>query len=428
MELSIEETDLTDLINSVMSTATGLIKDKDIKLVRDIQPNLPLVRADVVRIRQVMINFISNAAKFTEQGAITIAARTQPGPEDQTEVIVTVEDSGPGIAEADRVKLFQPFSQVDDSPTRKTGGTGLGLSICRSLIDMHNGRIGLLRSEVNVGSTFFFSLPLAQPENEPELEADTPGLKTVLCIDDDPQVISLYERYLKPHGYRVASLTDPKQAVERAHEIKPAAITLDIMMPERDGWQVMRDLKNDPETRSIPIVVCSILEEEEKGFNLGAADYLVKPFAQDDLLGAIHRLNSDGCIQNVLVIDDSPDDLRLVQKMIEDTGLFRVSAAEGGQAGWQAIQAARPDAIIMDLFMPGMNGFDLLEQLRAEPHLSTIPVIVLTGADLTPDQHQQLAEFGRQLFAKGHLNEKELLKSLETSLKQFHLIEETNKP
>ena len=164
MELAFSDLNLADLINSAMSTAIGLVKDKPIKLIANFSKDLPLVRADATRVRQVVINFLSNAAKFTEQGSITIAAEQTVDPAGKPEVMVTVTDTGPGIAEADRSKLFLPFSQVDDLATRKTGGTGLGLSICRSLIELHGGRIGLLRSKVGEGSTFFFTLPLPVKE------------------------------------------------------------------------------------------------------------------------------------------------------------------------------------------------------------------------------------------------------------------------
>ena len=420
MEMSFSDVNLVDMINSVMSTAVGLVKDKAVKLKTKIPENLPVVRADQTRIRQVLINFLSNAAKFTDEGEITVEALLTTSPQtNNPEVMLTVTDSGPGIAEQDQIKLFLPFSQVDDSPTRKTGGTGLGLSICRSLIDMHNGRIGLLRSEIGIGSTFFFTLPLSTPVPIPEVEPLNPLSNVILAIDDDQRVINLYERYLKPHGYQIIALNNPKEAVNRAKEVRPFAITLDIMMPEKDGWQVMQDLKNNADTRDIPIIICSILENQEKGFSMGAADYLVKPFLQEDLTNSMNRLNSDGQIINVLVIDDDPDALKLVKKIIEETQKYQVTLAQGGKAGWASIQAKRPDAIILDLFMPDLNGFAILGNLRETESLRNIPVIVLTGADLTPEQHKQLSEFGQGLLAKGFLREKELLLILEDALKKF---------
>ena len=271
------------------------------------------------------------------------------------------------------------------------------------------------------GSTFYFTLPV--PEQDTLIlsqEILNKQQNTILAIDDELQIIKLYQRFLSQLGYQVVPLTDPKQAVKEAKRIKPFAITLDIMMPEKDGWHVLQDLKNDLGTKDIPVIICSILEEEEKGVNLGAADYLVKPFLQDDLIHAINRLNWNGEVKNVLAIDDNPADLRLVQKMLDEQGKFRVTLAEGGKAGWQAIQDQKPDILILDLFMPGLNGFTILEYLHQSPDLRGLPVVILTGADLTPEQHQQLSEFGQHLLSKGYLRKQELLNYLETALKRIH--------
>jgi signal transduction histidine kinase/CheY-like chemotaxis protein len=419
MTLSVEEINLIDLINSVMTTATGLVKDKTIEMIQNLPPTLPIIKADPTRVRQVIINFISNAAKFTEEGTITIDAKEVKGPTGRPEIMVSVTDTGQGISEDDKAKLFQPFSQVDDSPTRKTSGTGLGLSICRSLIELHKGRIGLAWSEVGIGSCFFFTLPLPEPVKSTGMLVFPDKNKIILSIEDDEQVINLYERYLGPQGYSVIPLTEPDKALAMVKKLKPFAITLDIMMPGTDGWTVLHELKNDPETKTIPVIICSIMEEEEKGINLGAADYLVKPFVQDELVNAINRLNVDGNIHNILVIDDDPEDLRLVEKIFSEDKRFKIKLVEGGQAGWQALKSNPPDAVILDLFMPELNGFDILERTRAEPVLSGIPVVILTGADLTAEQHNQLSSFGKQLMLKGYLNEKELLKSLEEALKKI---------
>lgn len=420
LELSFTDVNVSDMINSAMSTAVGLVKDKPIRLQTIVPDDLPVLQADSTRVRQVLINFLSNAAKFTDEGTIVVEATKNTGEDGRPEIMITVTDTGPGIAQQDQSKLFLPFSQVDDSPTRKTGGTGLGLSICRSLIEMHNGRIGLLHSEVGKGSTFFFTLPLKATPQAQNDGAEVPEGSLVLAIDDDPKVISLYERYLKPQGYQVIALTDPKQAVEQAKKLKPFAITLDIMMPEKDGWQVLHELKNESSTRNIPIIICSILESQEKGFSVGASDYLVKPFLQEEMINALDRLNRDGNIRELLIIDDDPDDLRLVQKMFETSPAYHLSLAQGGVQGWSMIQEIHPDAIILDLFMPEMNGFAVLENLRSNPELSRIPVIVLTGADLSAEHHQQLTNFGQSVLTKGFLHENELLISIEEALRKFH--------
>jgi signal transduction histidine kinase/CheY-like chemotaxis protein len=421
MELQLELLNISDVINSSITNAAGLVKDKPIKVVQQIEPNLPAVKMDEIRISQIITNLISNAVKFTETGSITVSAKRSQSPENKPEIMVTVSDTGIGIAPEDQAKLFQRFSQVDDSPTRKTGGTGLGLSICRSLIELHGGRIDLLSSEVGKGSTFYFTLPIEEPKAEIDIDQFTHENNLILSIDDDPQVIALYERYLEPGGYQVIAEIDPDAAVERAKQLKPMAITLDIMMPGKDGWQVMRTLKQDPETKDIPILICSILEEEEKGISMGASDYLVKPFVQDDLLKAIKRMNTDGNLREILVVDDDVDDLRLTQKMIENGGNFLVTTAENGKDALEILTNSVPDMIILDLFMPGLNGFDLLEILRADPRLNHIPILILTGADLTAEQQTQLSEFGKHLFTKGIVKENELLEYIKESLEKIKL-------
>ena len=415
MELAFDEVNISDLVHSVLSTMSGLIKDKPIYMKQHIEPNLPSVKADAIRVRQVMINLLSNAAKFTDEGAITVNVIPFKMEGGKTQIRISVTDTGPGISEKDQEKLFQAFSQVDASPTRKSGGTGLGLSICQQLINMHGGKIWV-ESEEGRGSTFHFTLPLYHNENALALE----GNQTILTIDDDAQVIGLYERYLHPQGYQVAPLTNPARAVEYAKKVKPFAITLDIMMPGMDGWTVLDALKADPETRNIPVIICSIVEDIEKGFSLGASDYLVKPILEEDIVNSLDRLNSDGSIREVLVIDDSRDDLRLVGKMLTDDGRYRPILAEGGRNGWNIISSGNPPhAIILDLFMPDMDGFQILEQMQADKKLREIPTIVISGMDVTPDQKKQLKEFGQRLLTKGSFNEKELLTSIQRSLERL---------
>jgi PAS domain S-box-containing protein len=415
MELAFhEEVNLHDIINGAMSFAVGLTKDKPIKLEKVLPAELPRVRADATRLRQVLINFLSNATKFTEEGTITLKAGVQTGPEGRPEVLISVTDSGIGISQEDQKKLFLPFSQVDASATRKTGGSGLGLSISRLLIELHGGRAGVI-SDTGKGSTFYFTLPL--PYTEPTHGNDE--TRVILAIDDDRQVISLYERYLKRHNYKVLALTDPNQAVERAREVNPFAITLDVMMPNRSGWQVLEALKADVFTRNIPVIVCSIVADLEKGFSMGAADYLTKPILEEDLVHSLDKLNRDGKIREVLAIDDDPDDLRLVQKILEQSGKYQVRVANGGPEGLAAIRTRPPHAIILDLFMPGVDGFTLLETIRTDPALRDIPVIIFTAGDLAEDQRQRLSEFSHEMINKGLFKEEDLLTSIEHALEHF---------
>ena len=419
MELQLEDVSIADVITKAISTATGLIKDKPIELIQKIPADLPTVKADEIKLGQVVLNLLSNAIKFTDKGSITIEAELTKDANLNPEMRVTVSDSGVGIAAADQAKLFQRFSQVDDSPTRKTGGTGLGLSICRSLIELHGGKIGLLSSQPGKGSVFFFTLPVIGYRKGLDMTQLGHGENVILSIDDDPQVIGLYERYLKNYGFEVVALTNPSKAVEKAIELKPFAITLDIMMPQVDGWQVLHELKQDERTRDIPILVCSILEEEDKGFSLGASEYLVKPFLQDDLINAIHRINREGRSMEVLIIDDDVDDLKFVKKMVETEPRIHPTLAQGGKIALDILRNLTPDLIVLDLFMPDMNGFEILDKFKSDARLSKIPVIVLTGADLSVEQKAQLAESSQLLATNGLIKESDILKNMEEALEKI---------
>jgi len=414
MELNFEEVHLSEMVTGVLTTAKGLVKEKRIQLLQRIPADMPAVRGDTMRVRQVLLNLISNASKFTDEGSITVEALVQKAPTGKMEALINVIDTGPGISIEDQKKLFQAFSQVDGSATRKSGGSGLGLSICANLVQLQGGRIGV-HSEVNRGSTFYFTIPLFDQPFE-EIAKDK---KVVLAIDDDLQVISLYERFLNPQGYHVVPLTDPSKARERILELKPYAITLDIMMPNKDGWTVLTDLKSDPDTRDYPVVICSIVEQEDRGFSLGAADYLVKPILQEDLVHVLKRLNKNGTIRDVLVIDDDPNDLRLIEKMLNEHGEYKPILAQGGRKGWEAINANVPHAIILDVFMPDLDGFTILEKLRENPTLRDIPVLVVSGGGLTNEQQQQLSNFGQRLITKASLNEWALIESIESALKRI---------
>ncbi len=416
MDLQLEEVNIFDVVNNAAKTATGLIKDKPIQLITNVEADLPLIMGDEIRISQVITNLIGNAVKFTEKGTITLEASLSEDEKNKKEIMFTVADTGIGIAPEDQGKLFQRFSQVDDSPTRRTGGTGLGLSICRSLVELHGGRIGLLKSDVDEGSTFFFTLPVTAEPEQVEMPSDNAIGNVILSIDDDPQVITLYERFLEPYGYKVVAQTDPEQAVQRARELKPLAITLDIMMPGKDGWQVLNDLKRDEETRNIPVMICSILEEEEKGFSLGASEYLVKPFLHDDLANAIKRLNREADIHDVLIIDDDSQYLHFLQKMIEDEGQFLPVLADSGISALKLLVEFTPDVIIMDLFLEDINGFELLKKFKEEPRLKQVPVIIISGSELDDDQIQSLGSYGEQIYSKWTINKEDLLMNLHETL------------
>lgn len=421
MELSFEKVDIATLVTSVLSTAKGLVKEKPIRLESMVEPGLPLVKADPTRIRQVVLNLLQNAAKFTDEGTIIVKAIRQFRTNGVAEVMVSVTDSGVGISPEDQKKLFQPFSQVDASPTRKAGGTGLGLSITRNLIELHGGHIDVI-SDVGKGSTFYFTLPTIAPtgaltpEVLPSQEQPVSNTKIILAIEDEPQIISLYQRYLEPEGYQVIPLTDSTRAVLQAKQIKPFAITLDVHMPNLDGWQVMKALKSDPATRPIPVIFCTIVENQAKGYSLGATDYLMKPILGEDLVQALGRLHKEDEIKHVLVIDDDPDDLRLVERALQLSGRYQIRLAQGGQKGLEAMQRDKPDAVILDLSMPDVDGFKVIETMRTREQLKNIPVIILTALDLTADQQKLLSEYTQDQLRKGFMDDDGLLACLQQTL------------
>lgn len=289
MELAIEELALADVLDAVVDTTKALIKDRPVELRTELPDDLPTVWADGQRVRQVLLNLMSNAAKFTDEGLITLMAKV--GPEFVT---ISVADSGIGIEPEAQNRLFIPFQQVDGSTTRRAGGTGLGLAISRSFVEMHGGEIWV-ESEPGEGATFSFTLPIFRVREKMEDTAEPrldPSQKLVLAIDDDAGVITLLKRYLENDGYQVVGVTDALHAEQMAERLAPdlRAITLDVVMPHSDGWRILRALKENPQTKEIPVILCSIVEGLERGLKEGAAAWLRKPITREELLNALRKV------------------------------------------------------------------------------------------------------------------------------------------
>ncbi len=429
MELSFEPTDLKEIIRGVMSTAIALVKDKPIELQQSVPENLPIITADSRRVRQVLLNLVSNAAKFTDEGFIHVEARV-----DGDFVRISVSDSGIGIPPEKLPHIFEAFTQVDASPSRKYGGTGLGLTISKSFVELHGGRIWI-ESELGKGSTFTFTLPIQGPPPRPEEEGrvteEAPQLemvsgvptgmpaRPVLCVDDDEGVITLFRRYLDKQGYRVIGLTDPYRVVEEAKRIRPFAITLDVMMPGKDGWQVIQELKADPETRDIPVIMCTIVAEKGRGLSLGAADYLVKPILEQDLITALERLDREEGRHQVLIVDDQAEDRNLLRRIVESQEGYEVMEAASGQEAILMVRQRRPHIIILDLLMPEVDGFAVLEAVKADESTRSIPIIVVTAKELTERERQLLNHRIEALIQKGVLQREELLEDVAAALRKL---------
>jgi signal transduction histidine kinase/CheY-like chemotaxis protein len=406
MELFRESFQIGDLIQSVLATASGLVKEKPIQLRSEIAPDLPPVYADRTRVRQVLLNLLSNAAKFTDAGTITVRAERCNG-----EIVIHVSDTGIGIAPDHLEKIFEAFRQLDNASNRRYEGTGLGLAICRRLVDLHGGRLWV-ESTVGVGSTFSFSLPLtAAPQSAslPEsLQTYEPsGAIPIVVIDDDPAAIEIVRTYLARDGYSVVAVTDSRHAIAEVRRIKPAAIILDVLMPHRDGWEILADLKADSELQAIPVALYTIVEQQRLGFHLGASAYLIKPIDEMQLRAAVARLVQKNA--SIVVIDDDRNQLEIIATCLNRAGAYQVHTANGGAQGWAEIVRRRPDLIILDLMMPEIDGFTILKRLETDPHTRHIPVVVLSAKDLTMQERAYLAQRVKALLAKGDTSPEHLL-------------------
>jgi GAF domain-containing protein/DNA-binding response OmpR family regulator len=420
MELSLESVNLTEIAKTVMSTAIALVKDKPVKLEQDVPQDLPTVMADQTRVRQIILNLVSNAAKFTEKGSVRLSMVAMP-----KEVMISVTDTGIGIPADKMEHIFEEFTQVDASTTRKYGGTGLGLAITRKFVELHKGRIWV-ESQMGVGSTFNFTLPREQAEPEApvtlpaDLEARGAGKKLILCIDDDPGVITLYKRYLEKQAYQVIGVIDPTKAVEEAKRLLPYAITLDVMMPQKDGWDVLAELKKTPEISNTPILVCSIIQDKTRGFSLGAADYLVKPITEDELRRALDRVKRDRVVDKILVVDDEPSALQLLKRILTAQPQYTVLEATGGAQALAVVQSERPDLVLLDLMMPEIDGFTVLETLKVNPETRDIPVIVVTAKEITKEDRERLNGKMAALYNKGMFTAEQLLADISTALQTMN--------
>ena len=413
MELYKEPLAPADLLQSVMSSATGLTKGKPIELIQDIAPDLPVVEADRTRVRQVLLNLLSNAAKFTDQGSITLSARRGDG-----EIVISVADTGIGIAPEFHSTIFEEFRQVDSGSDRRYEVTGLSLAICRRFVALHGGRIWL-ESAPGVGSTFSFSLPAGAldtpaPTDDRAASVAQDGMP-ILVIDDDPAVVEIVSAYLGQQGYAVHGVGESRRALEQARALRPAAIILDILMPHKDGWEILADLKTDPELQSVPVILYTIVENQQLGLALGASAYLTKPIDPEQLCATVARLTASAA--NILVIDDDPNAIEVVRASLGVVGGYQISVANGGEAGLQAIAAAPPDLVVLDIMMPEVDGFNVLDQLARDPGTSAIPVIVLTAKDLTLAERALLSQRVSGLVAKGGASPEILLSKVAALLR-----------
>jgi signal transduction histidine kinase/DNA-binding response OmpR family regulator len=362
----------------------------------EVDPQVGLLDADRLRFRQVVLNLLSNAVKFTPDGGrVDVRASLR----DQ-DLVVEVVDTGPGVTVEDRQRIFDAFQQGARLP-RQTEGTGLGLTLSKRILELHGGRIWV-DSEAGQGSTFGFALPAGsgelalapvpqagQASGLPAGATPGPG-PTVVVVEDDRRSFDLLRVYLEAAGARVISARDGEEGLDTVRSLNPAGVVLDILLPGIDGWEVLARLKADPGTAAIPVIVVSMLDERGRGFALGAAEYLVKPVGKDQLMAALYRAAAmPERKHTVVAIDDDPLAIELVRASLEPEG-WTVLGAATGQEGLALIRERQPSAVLLDLLMPGMDGFEVVEALRADPDTKTIPVVILTSKSMTQQDKERL--------------------------------------
>ncbi len=459
MELYLEDFDIEPTLQEVVSTIEPLIEKNSNKMAVRYAPELGSMWADLTKVRQNLFNLLSNAAKFTENGTISLEVTRIPNPQPQDSahavlcavlaqpleagylkpgiphsesdwICFKIKDTGIGMTPEQINRLFEAFNQADASTTRKYGGTGLGLAIAKRFCEMMGGDITVTSRE-GEGSTFTMLLPaqvktlpnLEQDSSKADLEALPETGKTVLVIDDDPTVHDLMHRFLSKEGWGVAVASTGDRGLELAKELHPDAITLDVMMPHQDGWSVLCALKADPELADIPTIVLTMMDNKPMGMALGASDYMTKPIDRHRLIALLHKYQQrqeesspdKGPVESILIVEDDPATRDLLHRVLENHG-WKTFVAENGRRGLEAIAAHTPDLILLDLMMPEMDGFEFLNALKQYPHGRSIPVVVMTAKDITPQEYIQLKGSVQTILQKQGLSFERLCTEIRTMI------------
>lgn len=427
MELYLEDFELVPVLQDVIATAQPLIAKNQNTLVTEFSESLGAMHSDVTKLRQCLFNLISNASKFTQAGQITFTV-FQVNQEDTEWLIFEVTDTGIGMTAEQQSRIFQAFAQADISTTRKFGGTGLGLAITRQFCQMMGGDI-IVTSELGVGSTFRITLPAysINPQEETFLELirdeavatqSWPG-KTILVIDDDVSTHELIKDYLEPKGFQVVVTDDPEVGIKLAQEHRPHRIILDVIMPKVDGWTVLTRLKADPELASIPVIMATISDDQRMGFTLGSTDFLMKPIQREQLDNLLTKYRDTLTSQVILVVDDDENNRDLIQKQLEKDG-WEVLLAENGMRAIEILKQDTPALILLDLMMPELDGFGVIDQLRKHEQWRDIPVVIVTAKTLTEADRSRLNGYVENVLQKGNYTRQSLLQEVRLLIEQNH--------
>ena len=425
MQVFIEETVLSPILFEVLSTVRPLVDKNNNKVVTEIDPELGSMRIDVTKLRQSLFNLLSNAAKFCQNGTITLTARRiRRG----RWIEFAISDTGIGMTQEQIGQLFVPFKQADASTTRKYGGTGLGLAITDRFCKMLGGEI-TVRSQIGLGSVFTIRLPdgeassvsrntpvpeslLDAPRSSPFVASSDGNEELVLVIDDDEGARNLLSRTLTSGGFKVQTASDGEAGIELAQRLRPMAITLDILMPKIDGWAVLATLQHDLRTRDIPVFMVSMVADRAMGQVMGARECLSKPVSRDALLSALNRYRSaQDNKMTVLVIEDDPASSELLQRMLTPYGCTVLAALDGTSA-LSILTRQRPDLILLDLLLPDIDGLSIAEALHSEESWKDIPILVVTGKELSQEDQDRLQNCVELVLHKGRFGKEELIRYL----------------
>jgi len=416
MDLYLETFNLTKTLEEIVGTMRPAAEKAGNRLELEVGEDLD-VRLDLVKVRQILLNLLSNANKFTDRGRIRVACGRGPEREGRAALFLRVSDSGIGMTPEQTEKLFRPFTQADASTTRKYGGTGLGLTISRHFSRMMGGEIDV-ESRIGSGTTFTVTLPLAAPEEKAKTEvAESPaaGTPVVLLVEDDGETSALIARLLTDEGCDARVAKTGEEGLKMAAELVPDVVVLDILLPGTSGWTVLSEIKSDPKLAAIPIVVVTAVDDPRRGMALGAFDYLVKPFDPERVKKAIGRA-LDVRRGPVLVVDDDPLARERLGRIVRETfqGSVGVLEAENGLQGLDILARERPGIVVLDLLMPEMDGFGFLEAFGREPSFRDIPVLVVTAKDLSDEERSELDRRVRGIFPKDFSSAEDLAAKIRT--------------
>lgn len=402
MELRLQPLEIGDVVDQVLQTVAPLAAERGIDMSWEGRAQAD---ADAGKLKQMLLNLVANAIKFTPAGG-RVSVRIRGDGAEAVEIDVT--DTGVGIAEADLERIFDAFQQAGGGSSQQPG-TGLGLTLTRRFAALHGGDVSV-QSQPGKGSTFTIRLPrkqAPQPEAEP-----LGGGPLVLVAEDNPGAAQLLTHQLERGGFRVERAQTGSEVLRKARQVKPRAITLDILLPDMDGWDVLAGLKADPATRDIPVVVVSVTENRELGIALGAVDYLVKPVGAGELLECLARIGFDVRSANrsysVLVVDDEAPNRELLRGVLERAG-FAPTVVEGGRAAIDVATDRPPDLVLLDLLMPEVDGFQVVRALRAHPQTRTVPILVLTAQHLSQEEKRFLNGNVEVVLSRGQTTENDLL-------------------